>query len=41
MYRRELLDAWLAEQQEADSRSNAALNPLNKAPQQRERRRAA
>ncbi|WP_307865244.1 helix-turn-helix domain-containing protein [Streptomyces montanisoli] len=41
MYRRDLLDAWLREQQRADSRSNPALNPLNKAPQQRERRRAS
>ncbi|MEU0723135.1 helix-turn-helix domain-containing protein [Streptomyces sp. NPDC006140] len=41
MYRRDLLDAWLSEQQQADSRSNPALNPLNKAPRQRERRRAA
>ncbi len=41
MYRRDLLDAWLGEQQQADSRTNQALNPLNKAPQQRERRRAA
>ncbi|MEU1906614.1 helix-turn-helix domain-containing protein [Streptomyces hygroscopicus] len=42
MYRRDLLDAWLAEQQELDSRSNDALNPLNRAPTQRgPRRRAA
>ncbi|MGW5231635.1 hypothetical protein ACWEQU_04890 [Streptomyces nodosus] len=41
MYRRDLLDAWLTEQQQADSRSNPVLNPLSKAPQQRERRRAA
>ncbi len=40
MYRRDLLDAWLNEQQQADSRSNPALNPLSKAPRQRERRRA-
>lgn len=33
MYRRDLLDAWLREQQQADSRSNPALDPLNKAPQ--------
>ncbi|MGW1913145.1 helix-turn-helix domain-containing protein [Streptomyces sp. NPDC002076] len=31
MYCRYLLDAWLSEQQQADSRSNPALNPLNKA----------
>lgn len=37
MYRRDLLDTWLNEQQLADSRANQALNPLNKAPQQRER----
>lgn len=41
MYRRDLLDAWLSDQQQADSRSNPILNPLNAAPQQRERRRAA
>lgn len=40
MYRRDLLDACLNEQQQADSRSNPALNPLSNAPQQRERRRA-
>ncbi|MFH8407640.1 helix-turn-helix transcriptional regulator [Streptomyces sp. NPDC018019] len=28
MYRRESLDAWVREQEQADSRSNAALNPL-------------
>ncbi|WUV79799.1 helix-turn-helix domain-containing protein [Streptomyces sp. NBC_01476] len=36
MYRRDLLEAWLAEQQDADSRSNPALNPLRN----RVRRRA-
>ncbi|MFG2528995.1 helix-turn-helix domain-containing protein [Streptomyces sp. NPDC048516] len=41
MYRRDLLDAWLTEQQNADSRSNPALNPVRKAPQQRHARRAA
>ncbi|MGW5200394.1 helix-turn-helix domain-containing protein [Streptomyces spiralis] len=40
MYRRDLLDAWLSEQEQADSRSNPALNPMNKAPRQRERHRA-
>lgn len=33
MYRLEALDAWVREQEQADSRSNAALNPLN-APRQ-------
>ncbi len=28
MYRRDLLDAWLTEQQAADSRSNLTLSPL-------------
>jgi excisionase family DNA binding protein len=41
MYRRDLLDAWLVEQQEADSRSNPHLNPLNKARQRPLRRNAA
>ncbi|NEA72613.1 helix-turn-helix domain-containing protein [Streptomyces sp. So13.3] len=41
MYRRDLLDTWLTEQQEADSRSNTALSPLMKAPQRRSPRRAA
>ncbi|MGE7440039.1 helix-turn-helix domain-containing protein [Kitasatospora sp. NPDC001175] len=40
MYRRDLLDAWLTEQQEVDSRSNPALSPLNKPPQSRSPRRA-
>ncbi|MFF4819392.1 helix-turn-helix domain-containing protein [Kitasatospora sp. NPDC001309] len=38
MYRRELLDAWLVEQEDADSRSNSALNPLNKGRQPRNSR---
>ncbi|MFD3804024.1 helix-turn-helix transcriptional regulator [Streptomyces sp. NPDC058619] len=33
MYRRETLDAWVREQEQADSRSNTALSPLN-APRQ-------
>jgi hypothetical protein len=37
MYRREALDAWIREQEQADSRSNPALNPLSAAPQQRSR----
>jgi excisionase family DNA binding protein len=37
MYRREALDAWICEQERADSRSNPALNPLSAAPQQRSR----
>ncbi|GAB2915056.1 helix-turn-helix transcriptional regulator [Streptomyces mayteni] len=28
MYRLEALDAWIREQEQADSRSNASLNPL-------------
>ncbi|KPC60892.1 helix-turn-helix transcriptional regulator [Streptomyces chattanoogensis] len=40
MYRREVLDAWIREQERADSRSNPALNPLSAAPQQRSRRSA-
>jgi predicted DNA-binding transcriptional regulator AlpA len=35
MYRLEALDAWVREQEEADSRSNAALSPLSAAPQHR------
>ncbi|QMU75728.1 helix-turn-helix domain-containing protein [Streptacidiphilus sp. PB12-B1b] len=38
MYRRDLLDAWLTEQQAADSRSNPALSPLAMAPQHLARR---
>lgn len=41
MYRRELLDAWLAEQEKADSRSNPALSPLNTAPRPRGSARSA
>ncbi|MFD4113194.1 helix-turn-helix transcriptional regulator [Streptomyces niveus] len=37
MYRREALDAWIREQEQADSRSNLALNPLSVDPQQRSR----
>ncbi|MFF2506354.1 helix-turn-helix transcriptional regulator [Streptomyces sp. NPDC058067] len=35
MYRREALDAWIREQEQADSRSNSALNPLSAPPQHR------
>ncbi|MEV6723605.1 helix-turn-helix domain-containing protein [Streptomyces xanthochromogenes] len=35
MYRRESLDAWIGEQEQADSRSNEALSPLNAVPQTR------
>ena len=35
MYRRDQLEAWLAEQQEADSRSNPAVSPLSRAPKRR------
>ncbi|MER6331399.1 helix-turn-helix domain-containing protein [Streptomyces sp. NPDC001034] len=35
MYRREALDVWICKQEQADSRSNVALNPLNATPQQR------
>ncbi|MGW0487597.1 hypothetical protein [Streptomyces olivaceus] len=35
MYRVEALDAWVREQEQADSRSNPALNPLSADPQQR------
>jgi predicted DNA-binding transcriptional regulator AlpA len=38
MYRRDLLDAWLIEQQGADSRSNPDLSPMNRKPRQRARR---
>ncbi|MET8576563.1 helix-turn-helix domain-containing protein [Streptomyces sp. NPDC005012] len=37
MYRLEVLDAWVREQEQADSRSNLALSPLSVAPQQRSR----
>lgn len=33
MYRVEALDAWVREQEQADSRSNPALNPLSARPQ--------
>lgn len=35
MYRRTALDAWIHEQERADSRSNPALNPLSAASQRR------
>ncbi|MFI6808277.1 helix-turn-helix transcriptional regulator [Streptomyces luteogriseus] len=35
MYRREALDAWIREQEQADSRSNTALNPVSATPRQR------
>ncbi|MER5396277.1 helix-turn-helix domain-containing protein [Streptomyces sp. NPDC002599] len=35
MYRLEALDAWVREQEQADSRSNATLSPLNAAPRMR------
>ncbi|MFC8854367.1 helix-turn-helix transcriptional regulator [Streptomyces sp. NPDC057144] len=35
MYRVEALDAWVLEQEQADSRSNPALNPLSTRPQER------
>ncbi|WP_078912285.1 helix-turn-helix transcriptional regulator [Streptomyces sp. NRRL S-646] len=35
MYRREALDAWIREQEQADSRSNTALSPLSVVPQRR------
>jgi predicted DNA-binding transcriptional regulator AlpA len=35
MYRLEVLDAWVREQEQADSRSNPALNPVSVAPQHR------
>ena len=38
MYRLEVLDAWIREQEQADSRSNPALNPLNPPPQERSSR---
>ncbi|MFI6693712.1 helix-turn-helix transcriptional regulator [Streptomyces sp. NPDC050433] len=38
MYRREALDAWIREQEQADSRSNAVLSPLSVTPQQRSSR---
>ncbi|MFJ4918517.1 helix-turn-helix transcriptional regulator [Streptomyces sp. NPDC088725] len=38
MYRVEALDAWVCEQEQADSRSNPALNPLGVRPQERSAR---
>lgn len=38
MYRVEALDAWVREQERADSRSNPALNPLGVRPQERSAR---
>ncbi|CAM5652067.1 hypothetical protein SALBM135S_05140 [Streptomyces alboniger] len=38
MYRVEALDAWIREQEHADSRSNPALSPLNAPPQERSSR---
>jgi len=35
MYRIEALDAWIREQEHADSRSNTTLSPLGSAPQKR------
>lgn len=35
MYRREALDAWIREQEQADSRSNPDLSPLSAVPQLR------
>ncbi|MDX2934757.1 helix-turn-helix transcriptional regulator [Streptomyces ipomoeae] len=40
MYRREALDAWIHEQEQADSRSNTALNPVSAIPEQRVSRTA-
>ncbi|MGG2459358.1 helix-turn-helix transcriptional regulator [Streptomyces sp. RGM 3693] len=37
-YRLEALDAWVREQEQADSRANPALNPLNTPPQERSSR---
>ncbi|TKA06430.1 helix-turn-helix domain-containing protein [Actinacidiphila oryziradicis] len=38
MYRLKALDAWVREQEQADSRSNSGLNPLNVPPQERSAR---
>ncbi|GAB3118578.1 hypothetical protein GCM10027160_30960 [Streptomyces calidiresistens] len=38
MYRLEALDAWVREQEQADSRSNPALNPLDARPRKRSAR---
>jgi len=35
MYRITALDAWVADQERADSRSNHTLNPLNRRPERR------
>ncbi|WP_405988444.1 helix-turn-helix transcriptional regulator [Streptomyces sp. NBC_00986] len=35
MYRITALDAWVRAQEQADSRSNSALNPLSQPPQRR------
>ncbi|WTB02356.1 helix-turn-helix domain-containing protein [Streptomyces avidinii] len=35
MYRIETLDEWIREQEQADSRSNTSLNPVNATPQRR------
>ncbi|MEU8954846.1 helix-turn-helix domain-containing protein [Streptomyces sp. NPDC048518] len=35
MYRLEALDAWVREQEQADSRSNPALDPVSATPQRR------
>ncbi len=34
MYRITAIDAWVADQEKADSRSNPSLNPLNRRPEQ-------
>ncbi|MFI5981981.1 helix-turn-helix transcriptional regulator [Streptomyces sp. NPDC051555] len=34
-YRIDALDAWIHEQEQADSRSNPALNPVSAAPKRR------
>ncbi|WP_229898783.1 helix-turn-helix transcriptional regulator [Streptomyces hiroshimensis] len=34
-YRLDALDAWIREQEQADSRSNPALNPVSAAPKRR------
>lgn len=35
IYRIEMLDEWIREQEQADSRSNTSLSPVNVAPQRR------
>ncbi|MCZ4121772.1 helix-turn-helix transcriptional regulator [Streptomyces sp. H39-S7] len=40
MYRLSALDIWVREQEQADSRSNTSLNPLNARPQERSTRYA-